>query len=119
MRMTAKVARTIYENEALELGSLRGVSLYSATLRSLEVEFENARFELQRPRLEFLSRQGNLVENRDFAEVRRIMWMYTSRDVYHKLVSESEWSPDRFEQWLSETLIQSLLKIGANSDSID
>jgi hypothetical protein len=34
--------------------------------------------------------------------------MYTSRDVYHKLVHESGWSSDKFQDWLERTLIESL-----------
>lgn len=36
--------------------------------------------------------------------VRRILWMYTSRDVYRMLVHEGGWTPERYEQWLSATL---------------
>ena len=37
-----------------------------------------------------------------------ILWMFTSRDVYHKLVYESGWSPDKFQDWLERTLLESL-----------
>jgi hypothetical protein len=34
--------------------------------------------------------------------------MFTSRDVYHKLVHESAWSPDKFQHWLERTLLEAL-----------
>jgi len=36
------------------------------------------------------------------------MWMFTSREVYDKLVHESEWTADRFQTWLGQTLIDPL-----------
>jgi len=37
----------------------------------------------------------------------RIVWMYTSRDVYRMLVHDGGWAPDRYQQWLSRTLVGS------------
>ena len=37
-----------------------------------------------------------------------LMWMYTSREVYHKLVVESAWTPDQYQAWLERTLIETL-----------
>jgi hypothetical protein len=42
-------------------------------------------------------------------DARRLMWMYTSRDVYRMLVQESGWTPDRYEAWLSQTLLDTLV----------
>lgn len=107
LRLTATVARTIYENEALELGLLRGASLFSAELRAAEQEFEDARYELQRARLEALEAAGLLAV--PLADARRIMWMYTSRDVYRMLVIDGGWSAIRYEQWLADTLGETLI----------
>jgi hypothetical protein len=37
-----------------------------------------------------------------------LLWMYTSREVYHKLVHESAWTPDAFQAWLAQTLVDTL-----------
>lgn len=42
-------------------------------------------------------------------EARRILWMYTSRDIYRMLVQESGWTPARYEKWLSDTLVNALV----------
>ena len=42
-------------------------------------------------------------------DARRILWMYTSRDVYRMLVHESGWSPDRYQEWLARTLLDALV----------
>jgi AcrR family transcriptional regulator len=114
LRLTATVARTIYENEAREIGLVRGASMFSPELRKLEREFESARFELQRKRVELLNERSLLPSGMDVESARRIMWMYTSRDVYRMMVVEGGWSPDRFEAWLADTLV-SALSIGTTT----
>jgi AcrR family transcriptional regulator len=114
LRLTATVARTIYENEAREIGLLRGASMFSPELRKLEREFESARFDLQRKRVELLNERSLLPGGMDVESARRIMWMYTSRDMYRMMVVEGGWSPDRFEAWLADTLV-SALSIGATT----
>jgi len=108
LRLTATVARTIYENEAREIGWLRGASMFSPELRKLEREFEDARFDLQRRRIELLKEKSLLPAGMDLDDARRIMWMYTSRDVYRMMVVEGGWSPGEFETWLADTLVSAL-----------
>jgi hypothetical protein len=45
----------------------------------------------------------------DYAGARRLLWMYTSRDIYRMLVHESGWTPDQYQAWLSDTLVAALL----------
>lgn len=42
-------------------------------------------------------------------ESRRILWMYTSRHVYRMLVNGGGWTPNRYEAWLSTTLLDALV----------
>jgi AcrR family transcriptional regulator len=42
-----------------------------------------------------------------------VLWLYSSADIYRLLVEDSGWSPDRYEKWLAETLINALLAEGA------
>jgi hypothetical protein len=66
------------------------------------------RREMQRDRIEALFRSGRARKGLDKATASSIMWMLTGRDVYHKLVHESGWPPDKFEKWLRQTLLDSL-----------
>lgn len=56
--------------------------------------------------------QGKQAEGLGFEQARRILWMYTSRDVYRMLVQEGGWPPDRYQTWLSETLVRTLVREG-------
>jgi len=109
--LTAHVARAIYEGESTELGLMRGASAFSPALRKLEQEFEKLRFQMQEARLKLLFAQSKQRKGLQFDEARRVLWMYTSRDVYRMLVHEGGWSPDRYQQWLSETLVNALVRI--------
>lgn len=106
--LTANVARAIYEAESSELGLIRGVSAFSPALRKLEKELEELRFQMQKERIELLFGQKKQSKGLTLEEARRILWMYTSRDVYRLLVQEAGWTPDRYEEWLSETLLRAL-----------
>lgn len=107
--LSARVARAIYEGESAELGLLRGSSAFSPALRKLEQEFETIRFEMQEERVRRLFDQHLERKGLTFGDARRILWMYTSRDVYRMLVHEGGWSPDQYQEWLSRTLLDGLV----------
>jgi AcrR family transcriptional regulator len=109
---TSHVARAIYESESSDLGLLRNVSGFSPALRRIEEEFERTRFAMQEDRLRRLFDAGKAKRRITFDEARRILWMYTSREVYRMLVIEGEWTADRYEEWLSQTLIAALVEGG-------
>ncbi len=108
--LSAEVARAIYESESTALGVLRGVSAFSPALRSAEREFESVRYEMQEARLRLLFSHSKAKKGLDFEKARRVLWMYTSRDVYRMLVEEGGWSADEYQQWLAETLLATLVR---------
>ena len=108
--LSAQVARTIYEAESSELGLIRGSSAFSSSLRKMEQELEKTRFNMQEDRFRLLFKEGRQRKGLTLDEARRILWMYTSRDVYRMLVSEGGWTPDRYQQWLAATLVEALVE---------
>jgi AcrR family transcriptional regulator len=106
---SAHVARAIYEGESAELGLIRGSSAFSPALRELEQEFETIRFDMQEDRVRALFEHHLEKKGLTFVDARRILWMYTSRDVYRMLVHEGGWSPDRYQEWLARTLVEALV----------
>jgi 23S rRNA G2069 N7-methylase RlmK/C1962 C5-methylase RlmI len=109
IQMTPRVARAIYESEASDLGLLRHSSGFSPALRKMEQEFERIRYDAQEQRVRSLFDAGKAHRRLSLEEARRILWMYTSRDVYRMLVHEAGWTPDRYETWLSTTLLEALV----------
>jgi AcrR family transcriptional regulator len=108
--LTAGVARSIYESESAELGLLRGAAALSPALREMERELEAMRFALQEHRVRLLFAQSRAKRGLTVETARRLLWMYTSRDVYRMLVQEGGWTPDQYERWLSETLLATLVE---------
>ncbi len=106
--LTARVARAIYEGERNELAGLRGTSAFSPTLRRIEQHFEQLRFDMQEQRLNLLFEQGKAKRGLSVEDARRLMWMYTSRDVYRMLVIDGKWASDHYERWLATTLLAEL-----------
>jgi AcrR family transcriptional regulator len=113
IELTAQVARAIYEGESSELGLMRGASAFSPALRKLEQEFETVRFDMQQERLRILFAQSKQRRGLTFDEARRVLWMYTSRDVYRMLVHEGGWTPGRYQEWLCDTLMKALVSPAA------
>jgi AcrR family transcriptional regulator len=108
--LTSRVSRAIYESESSDLGPLRNVSGFSPALRKIEEEFERTRYRMQEERLRRLFEAGRAKSGIGFDEARRVMWMYTSREIYRMLVIEGGWTPDRYQEWLSQTLVAALVE---------
>ena len=110
IELTANVARAVYESESHDLGLLRRASGFSPALLKMEQEFERIRYDMQGVRLRALFSARRARRGLSLEEARRILWMYTSRDVYRMLVQESGWTPDRYQEWLSQTLVEALVE---------
>ena len=110
---SAEVARAIYESESSAIGLLRGASAFSPALRKVEREFEEVRYAMQEARVRLLFSERKARPGLGLDEARRILWMYTGRDIYRMLVEEGGWSPDEYQSWLAETLVTSLVAPGA------
>lgn len=106
--LTARVARAIYEGESAELSLLMKASAFSPELRKTQQAFEALRRDMQRERIDALFKAGRARPGLDKDTAAGVLWMFTGRDVYHKLVHESGWSPDKFQHWLEQTLLECL-----------
>ena len=110
IELSAAVARAIYESERTALGLMRGASAFSPALRKAEQSFEELRYSMQEARVRLLFDEGKAMPGLELDDARRILWMYTGRDIYRMLVQEGEWSPDKYEAWLARTLVTSLVR---------
>lgn len=113
IEMTSRVSRAIYESEASDLGLVRHASGFSPALRKMEQEFERRRYAMQEKRIQSLFKAGKARRGVTMEAARRILWMYTSRDVYRMLVHEGGWTPEQYQNWLSRTLLETLVERGA------
>lgn len=106
--LSAHVARAIYEGESAELSLLMKSSAFSPELRRTQQSFENLRREMQRERIDALFAAKRARKGLTPEAAAALLWMFTGRELYHKLVHESDWSPQAYQAWLEQTLMEAL-----------
>lgn len=106
LRIAAKIARGIFDSLRCEIEVLRGAA---AVAPEFIREREKVRYERQAGLIQFLDMQGVLRPGITPTMARDILWTLTSFDIHRRLVVERNWTSDRYEQWLGDTLVASLL----------
>lgn len=110
LMISAKIARELYDAEKSELSLLKGASIVDPEFKALELERENRRYDRQKETVQTLAEAGALKDGLSVKETRDILWTMTGRDLYRLFVVERGWSSDKYEHWIAEMLILSLLK---------
>jgi AcrR family transcriptional regulator len=112
LRLTARIARQIHDAQSATFDLLRGAGVVAPELAKLEQQRECLRYERQEKMIISLREAGRLRPALDYGIARDIFWMFTGRDVYRMLVRERGWSPQKYQDWLADTLVHSLLTPG-------
>lgn len=110
LEIAAQISRQLYDAEKKQWNMLRGVSIVNPELKKLENEMEKRRYKRQQKTVEAMSKANAFKKDVSITQARDILWALTGRDIYRMLVAERRWSSNDYESWLSETLIQNLLK---------
>jgi len=109
LRMAARVARQIRGAQSATFDLMRGAGVVAPELAKLEQNRERLRYEGEAGTITFLREAGRLRPGLDQKTARDIFWMLTGGDVYRMLVRERKWSPQKYQDWLADTLLHSLL----------
>jgi AcrR family transcriptional regulator len=109
LRRAARVARQIRGAQSAAFGLLRGAGVVAPELAKLEQQRERLRYEREESMIIFLRDSGRLRPGLSQKMARDIFWMLTGGDVYRMLVTERKWSPQKYQDWLADTLVHSLL----------
>src|SRR5258705_12804930 len=109
LRLAAPSARQIHHAQTATFDLLRGAGVVAPELAKLEQQRESLRYERQERMIISLRRAERLQPALDHASARDIFWMLTGRDVYRMLVRERGWSSQKYQDWLADTLVRSLL----------
>jgi AcrR family transcriptional regulator len=109
LRLAARIARQIHDAQSATFDLLRGAGVVAPELAKLQQQREDLRYERQENMIISLRDAGSLRPGLDHRTARDIFWMFTGRDVYRMLVRERGWSPQRYQDWLADTLVHSLL----------
>src|SRR5467141_2384737 len=109
LRRAASVARQIRGAQSAAFDLMRGAGVVAPELAKLEQQRERLRYEKEESMITFLRDAGRLRPGLTDKTARDIFWMLTGGDVYRMLVRERGWSPQKYEDWLADTLLHSLL----------
>jgi AcrR family transcriptional regulator len=115
LRLTAPIARQIHDAQSATFDLLRGAGVVAPELAKLEQQRERLRYERQERMIISLRDARRLRPGLDHGTARDIFWMLTGRDVYRMLVRERGWSSQKYQDWLADTLVHSLLTPGRPS----
>jgi AcrR family transcriptional regulator len=109
LRFAANIARQIHDAQSTTFDLLRGAGVVAPELAKLEQQRECLRYERQETMIISLREAGRLQPALDHGTARDVFWMFTGRDVYRMLVRERGWSPQKYQDWLADMLVHSLL----------
>ncbi len=109
LRFAATIARHIHEAQSATFDLLRGAGVVAPELAKLERQRESARYERQETLINLLRDAGKLRPDLDRGTACDIFWTFTARDLYRMLVRERGWTPQKYEDWLADTLVNALL----------
>lgn len=109
LRLAAPIARQIHDAQSATFDLLRGAGVVAPELAKLEQQRECIRYERQERMIVSLQEAGRLRPDLDQTRARDIFWMLTSRDIYRMLVRERGWPSQKYQDWLADTLVRSLL----------
>src|SRR5580704_4405163 len=109
LRLAAPIARQIHDALSATFDLLRGSGVVAPELAKLEQQRERLRYERQERMIISLRDAGRLRAEFDYTTARDIFWTLTGRDIYRMLVRERGWSSQKYQDWLADTLVRSLL----------
>lgn len=111
LRRAAGIARKIHDAQAATFDLLRGAGVVAPELARLEEERECLRYERQEQMIASLRAAGRLLPKLSTRSARDIFWTLTGGDIYRMLVRDRGWSSQKYQDWLADTLVRSLLTV--------
>ena len=116
LRTTASITRYVCETEEAEIGFIRGAQLLSPSIKKLEKEAEQIRYECQEELVSRLFQENVIRPEIKITQAHDILWSLTSRELYRMMVIVRGWSPKQYELWLADTLVGALIKEELSSE---
>jgi AcrR family transcriptional regulator len=109
LQRAASVARQLRGAQSAAFDLMRGAGVVAPELAKLEQQRERLRYSHVKGVITLLRDSGKLRPELTGTTARDIFWMLTGGDVYRMLVRERGWTPQKYQEWLADTLVRSLL----------
>ena len=107
--LCSQYLRTIHQRTTDVYEIVRGAASADKELASLIQHLGEGRLRDMRTVVESLAEKNALTSDMTVERAIDLLWVLGSAPVYRMLVVDRGWSPDQYENWLIETLIESLL----------
>jgi AcrR family transcriptional regulator len=88
---------------------MRGAAAVDSEIASLRARVQESRYQAMRQFIAWLAANGRLGRDLTEDDAAAIVWALTSPEVHRLLRSERGWTPERYTEWLTETLRATLL----------
>jgi len=109
VRRAASFSRQVRCAQSKAFDLMRGAGVVVPERAEVDKQRERLRYEREESMITFLRDAGKLRPGLNHKTARDIFWMLTGGDVYRMLVRERGWSPQKYQDWLADTLVHSLL----------
>jgi AcrR family transcriptional regulator len=110
VKLVVLISRRVYESLRTEFELLRTAGVVDPELADLARRIEARRRHNQSYLITDLHERGALRHNLSSEEALDILWSLTGYDLYRMLVIECGWEAGRYENWLSQLLLDRLLQ---------
>ncbi|HQS84347.1 MAG: hypothetical protein B7Y25_05330 [Alphaproteobacteria bacterium 16-39-46] len=110
LKIAAQISREMYDAERAQLDIFRGASVLAPEFKELEKEREQRRYKRLEESVKTMENEKTLAKGLSSSKAHDIFWALTGRDMYRMLVIEQGWTSEDYERWLSEILIQTLIR---------
>jgi AcrR family transcriptional regulator len=110
LRLVAELSRHAYEASVPEFELMRGAAVIAPEIAAAAGQVESRRRDNQARLVAYLRERGSLRVDLSPEQATDIVGALTSYDVYRALVTERHWPADRYQDWLADTLADSLLR---------
>lgn len=107
--LVAELTRLAYERSVPEFELMRGAVAVAPEIATAAEQIEARRRGNQARLIGYLREQGRIRDDLTDDEATDILWALTSYDVYRSLVLQRRWTAGRYQGWLAQTLVASLL----------
>jgi len=109
LMLAAKIARQMYDAERAQMDIFRGASVLAPEFKELEKEREKRRYKRLEESMKTMEKEKSLAPGLTLSKAHDILWAFTGRDMYRMFVIERGWSSARYEKWLAQLLIKTLI----------
>jgi AcrR family transcriptional regulator len=112
LRLMARTSRLVKLRAAALMEVIRSAAPTDPDIAALWSRIQSDFYDIQRPVVAMLAEKNALRPGLDMDRATDILWTLNHPDVWHLLVGERGWTPERYEEWFGDAVCAQLLAEG-------